>query len=66
MIEIEWSVLAQQCLAQHLDSIERAAGEVGAWAAERNARQATVHWRFTAADARRVMGGLYPPISALT
>lgn len=66
MIEIEWSVLAQQCLDQHLDSSERAAAEVGAWAAERNARQATVDWRFTTTDARQVMGGSYPPIPSLT
>jgi hypothetical protein len=66
MIEIEWSILAQQCLNQYLDSIETAELVIGAWVAVRNAGQATVHWRFTTPDARRAMAGLYPTTSPLT
>lgn len=60
MIEIEWSILAQQCLRQHLDSPARAAAVIAAWVDTRNAQQATVHWRFTAPDARQTMASLYP------
>jgi hypothetical protein len=65
MIEIEWSVLAQQCLDQHLDSTATAERVIGAWVAARNARQATVHWRFTVPDARRAMAPLYPTTAPL-
>lgn len=60
MIEIEWSILAQQCLGQHLDAPTAAAEVIAAWVAARNARRATVEWRFTPADARRTMTSLYP------
>lgn len=61
MQEIEWSVLAHQCLGQRrlgdLDTVQRA---VDAWAAARNAAAATVRWRFTTPDARRALRKLYP------
>ena len=61
MIEIEWSVLAQQCLkGRRLGTIAVVQHEVDAWAAARNARQATVNWRFTTIQAREVLGHLYP------
>jgi hypothetical protein len=36
---------------------------VTAWEAERNARQATVHWQFTTEDARIKLRKLYPSIN---
>lgn len=61
MIEIEWSVLAQQCLkGRRLGTLAAVQHEVDAWAAARNARQATVQWRFTTADARQTLHHLYP------
>ena len=36
--------------------------EIAAWEAERNARQATVHWQFQTADARTRLARFYPAI----
>lgn len=67
MIEIEWSVLSQQCLrGRRLGTMDRLQQEVNAWAAQRNAAQATVRWRFTARDARRALRAVYPVIPATT
>ena len=61
MIEIEWSVLAQQCLkGRRLGTIAAVQHEVDAWAAARNARHATVNWRFTTEAARQTLHQLYP------
>jgi hypothetical protein len=61
MIEIEWSVLAQQCLGQRrLGDIATVQHEVDAWADTRNAQQATVRWHFTTRDARRALESCYP------
>lgn len=61
MIEIEWSVLAQQCLTgRRLSTIAVVQREVDAWAAARTAAGASVEWRFTPAAARQRMAGLYP------
>ncbi|RIK40295.1 MAG: hypothetical protein DCC58_14070 [Chloroflexi bacterium] len=61
MIEIEWSVLAQQCLkGRRLGTIDVVQHEVAAWAQARDARQATVNWRFTTDQARQTLHRLYP------
>ena len=52
MIEVEWAILARQCLDRRIGDLGALQQEVDAWAAERNARRATVAWRFRAADAR--------------
>ena len=62
MAEIELSVLARQCLGQRLPSRAELAQEVEAWAAERNARAATMQWRFTTQDARIKLKHLYPTL----
>jgi len=62
MIEIEWSVLAQQCLGRHLVDEAMVQAEVDAWAARRNRQRATVDWRFTITQAREVLAHLYPPL----
>jgi hypothetical protein len=64
MAEIELSVLSRQCLDPRIPdqpALERA---VTAWEEERNQAQATVHWRFTTADARIKLERLYPSIEA--
>jgi len=61
MAEIEASVLRRQCLdGRRIASRERLAHELEAWAARRNAHEATVDWRFTMADARIKLKRLYP------
>jgi hypothetical protein len=62
MGEIELSVLDRQCLDRRLPDKETVEQEVAAWEAERNARQMSVNWRFTTADARIKLKRLYPSI----
>jgi transposase len=59
MVEIEWSVLVRQCLAQRLPNQAAVADAVAAWEARRNVSHATVDWRFTVHDARAKLGHLY-------
>lgn len=62
MVEIENSILADQCLdARYADRASLQA-VVSQWAADRNATQATINWRFTAADAREKLQRLYPKL----
>jgi hypothetical protein len=60
MVEIELSVLSQQCLERRIPDAERLARELGAWEQKRNEQGATVQWRFTASDAREKLARLYP------
>ena len=62
MAEIELSVMARQCLAERMGSIERLESEAMAWAEKRNVKEAKVDWRFTTADARIKLKKLYPSI----
>jgi hypothetical protein len=63
MAEIELSVFDRQCLDRRLPTQELVEQEATAWEAERNARQMTVDWRFTTADARIKLKRLYPSVS---
>ncbi len=60
MVEIELSVLADQCLDRRLPDLASVAAEVAAWAAARNAATASVSWRFTTDLARIKLHRLYP------
>ena len=60
MAEIEFSVLSRSCLKQRLPDEEALRSEVQALVKERNAAQATIHWRFNAQDARTKLHRLYP------
>lgn len=64
MVEIELSVLADQCLDRRLPDLATVEREVAAWEADRNAAQATIQWRFTTGDARTKLHRLYPYESA--
>ncbi len=66
MAEIELSILARQCLDRRIPDQATLIREVAAWETERNAMQATVHWRFTTADARIKLKHLYPVIEPIT
>lgn len=60
MVEIEFSMLARQCLNRRLPDLDSVRREVEAWAEARNGARATVEWRFTTADARVKLHRLYP------
>jgi hypothetical protein len=59
MAEIELSVISRQCLSGYIPDIETLESETSAWENERNAKEATVEWRFTASDARIKLKKLY-------
>jgi DDE superfamily endonuclease len=62
MAEIELSILDRQCLDRRISDQATVQQEVAAWESERNARQMTIDWRFTTADARIKLKRLYPSI----
>lgn len=60
--EIELSVMAKQCLARRVGSLDELNVELDAWARDRNDSEGTVHWQFTTEDARVRLYRLYPAI----
>lgn len=60
VVEIEFSVLARQCLRRRIGTLAGMAAEVEAWVGLRNAEGATIEWQFTTDDARRKLRRLYP------
>ena len=58
--ELEWSVLARQCLARRIPDQTTLETEVAAWGAARNAEQVRTQWRFTKEAARTRLPWLYP------
>jgi len=58
--ELEFSVLARQCLDRRIGDAATLAHEVAAWAAERTAAAVPITWRFSTADARTRLAHLYP------
>ena len=62
MAELEFSVLARQCLARRLADIDTLHNQVSAWTDHRNQTSQPVQWRFTTADARIKLRSLYPVI----
>ena len=63
MAEIEFSVLARQCLNRRIGNQDVLAREVLAWAEERNQKRVTVHWQFTMEKARDKFTRFYPELS---
>jgi DDE superfamily endonuclease len=63
MAELEWSVLARQCLARRLPDRPTLDREIAAWEAARNAVATPGHWAFTVEDARTHLASLYPLIA---
>jgi hypothetical protein len=60
--EIEFSILARQCLDQRIPDLPTLQHEVTAWQARRAQKGAAVNWRFTTDDARIKLKRLYPSI----
>jgi len=60
--EVEFSVLARQCLDRRIADKALLKGEVALWEARRNRAGTSVRWRFTTADARIKLHRLYPSI----
>jgi transposase len=60
MAEVEISVLNGQCLDRRVGSRGLLESEIAAWENERNARKATIDWRFTIPNARDKLKRLYP------
>jgi hypothetical protein len=66
MAEIEFSVLARSCLRRRIPNEATLQRQIQALEQERNAAGATIHWRFTAQDARKKLHRLYPSNHRLT
>ncbi len=64
MAEIEFSVLARQCLNRRIPNRECLDREVQAWFNYRNETSTTINWRFTTEDARIKLKRLYPLLEA--
>ena len=64
MAEIEFSVLSRLALDQRIPTLSALNRIIGCWEAQRNAKGASVNWRFTTADARIKLARLYPVIPA--
>jgi hypothetical protein len=62
MAEIEFSVLARQCLDRRIPDKSELKGEVAMWQARRNQAGTGTRWRFTTADARIKLHRLYPAV----
>lgn len=62
--EIEFSVLARQCLDRRIADKATLVREVAAWEAARNQAGVGVTWRFTTKEARIRLHHLYPAIPA--
>lgn len=60
MVEIELSILSNQCLKRRLPDLTILQHEASAWERRRNAAKATVKWRFSVTDARTKLVRLYP------
>lgn len=60
MVEMELSILSKQCLDRRIGDMQTLEREVLAWAKERNAKRATVHWQFTQSKARDKFKRFYP------
>lgn len=62
MAEIEFSVLARQCLNRRIPDQASLKTEIAAWEKRRNNLSPTVDWQFTTVDARIKLKRLYPSI----
>ena len=64
MIEIEFSVLARQCLNRRIPSMEQLEKEILAIVADRNAKKAKINWQFSIETARSTMNSHYVKVHA--
>ena len=59
-MEIEWSILARQCLGRRIGDTVTLAAAITAWEQVRNAARVKVDWRFGVEEARTKLARLYP------
>ena len=62
MAEIEFSILARECLDRRIPDKNILNKEVSAWANKRNSKKSKITWRFKKEDARIKLKRLYPLI----
>ena len=62
MVEIEFSVLVNQCLRRRIPDLYTLEHEVIAWEIARNRQRATIDWRFSLNDPRTKLKRLYPAL----
>jgi len=60
MAEIEFSLLARQCLNRRIGDRDTLVTEIAAWENARNEQRASIRWQFTVEDARHKLHRLYP------
>jgi hypothetical protein len=60
MAEIEFSLLARQCLNRRIGDRDTLVTEIAAWENARNEQRASIRWQFTVDDARHKLHRLYP------
>jgi hypothetical protein len=60
MAELEFSLLARQCLDRRIGDRGTLVTEVAAWEAARNEQRTTIRWQFTVDHARAKLHRLYP------
>ena len=63
MAEIEFSVLARECLHRRIDSIEKLEQEVLVWSKNRNTKATKIHWSFTVNTARQKLASQYEKVN---
>lgn len=54
MAEVEISILSRQCLHRRIPTETILKHDTACWEQRRNSQQATIHWRFTKEDARKI------------
>lgn len=59
MAEIEFAVLATQCLNRRIGDTQTLEREISAWAERRNMAEASIDWHFTCDTARSKLARLY-------
>lgn len=60
MAEMELSILSRQCIQRRFESSDAMSEAIAAWESTRNQKRLGASWRFTTADARIKLKGIYP------
>lgn len=63
MAEIEFSVLARECLNRRIDSMEKLEQQVLIWSKSRNIKATRIHWSFTVDTARQKLANQYVKVN---
>ncbi len=63
MAEIEFSVLARECLNRRIGSMEELEEEVLIWCEKRNRKASKIHWSFTVNTAREKLAKQYQKVN---